>query len=208
MARMTKSAVYVLDTSAMLQNPNIFYELGEYHDFGECHIYVPLATIKEIDGIKKGSDTRARHAREIARTLVRLRSCGNLESGVQLSTGGILRVYDGYDDIDALASDVDNKVVGTAMKVKREIGKAITILCTDSNMMTVCGSKGIKCEFWPFGVNWDLSNGMRPLASVQTLRPSPWIKNKGHAKAANAKQGMLIGAVMFILILIIALAKH
>ena len=154
--KMPKSAIYVLDTSAMMQNPNIFYELGEYHDFGKSHIYVPLATIKEIDGLKKGKDTRARHAREIARTLDRLGSCGNLKSGVQLSTGGVLRVCDSYDHIDALDSDVDNKVIGTAMKIHRETGKAVTVLCTDTNMRNICRDKEIKGEFWPFGVNWDL----------------------------------------------------
>ena len=46
---------------------------------------------------------------------------------------------------------------------------------------------------------------MRPLKPTQSLRPSPWAKTP--AKVIDAKSGLLLGLVMFILILIIALVR-
>lgn len=135
---------YVLDTTVLIYDPDIMFKTGE------ADWVIPLAVIREIDGLKNSDkELVAKAARQIARTLDRFGSYGDLIAGVKLPTGKILRIIEGYESIDALASDADNKILGAALLLKNA-GENVTLFTTDTNMRTVARVYGIKAEYSPF----------------------------------------------------------
>lgn len=135
---------YVLDTTVLIYDPDIMFKTGE------ADWVIPLAVIREIDGLKNSDkELVAKAARQIARTLDRFGSYGDLIAGVKLPTGTILRIIEGYESIDALASDADNRILGAALLLKNA-GENVTLFTTDTNMRTVARVYGIKAEYSPF----------------------------------------------------------
>ena len=134
---------YVLDTTALIYDPDIMFKIGE------ADWVIPLAVIREIDGLKNSDkDLVAKAARQIARTLDRLSSYGDLTAGVKLPTDKTLRVLAMYESVDVLASDADNKILGAALSLKNA-GEDVTLFTTDTNMRTVARAYGIKAEYTP-----------------------------------------------------------
>jgi len=70
--------------------------------------------------------------------------------GTSLSIGGRLFVTPEHDRIEDIESDADNRIVGTAVRVRRETGTSVTVLITDTNMRTVSRAHGLRAE-WPDG---------------------------------------------------------
>lgn len=143
-----QSVSYVLDTTTILYRPDIFYHL-------QGRIYVPMAAIKEIDGHKRADGDRGAAARKAARILDVLGSyeeydeSKNVADGVSVSTGGSVIVYPFADDIDVLASEADNRIVGAAIRIKRETGENVVLLTSDINMRTVARAYKIKARLYP-----------------------------------------------------------
>jgi rRNA maturation endonuclease Nob1 len=136
-----ENKVYVLDTTILIETPDYMYR-------GEGTFVIPTSVIKEIDGLKNSDqEDVAKTARKVARTLDRLGSYGNLAGGVRLSTGGTLRVYAKYAEIDDLNSKGDNRIVGAAIALKKEMGSDVELITTDINMRTVARVYGIKADF-------------------------------------------------------------
>jgi hypothetical protein len=77
---------YILDTNVLLHNPKALFV------FEENSVVIPLAVIEEIDSQKRRQDEIGRNARIVSRILDSLRVNGQLSSGVNLPTGGALRV--------------------------------------------------------------------------------------------------------------------
>ena len=143
-----RDRTYVLDTTVVLYDPDVFYRL-------QGRIVIPTSVIKEIDGLKRRDDNAGYAARKAARTLDVLGSYeefgvhGDLATGVSLSTGGIILVYPFYEVIDALDSEADNRVVGTALNLKNNGARNITLLASDINMRTVARAYGIRTRHYP-----------------------------------------------------------
>lgn len=136
--------VYVLDTTVLIYDPDILSKIAE------ADWVIPLVVIRELDGLKSSNkELVAKAARKIARTLDRLSSYGDLVTGVKLPTGRTLRVFAGYESVDALASDADNKILGAALMLK-QLGEDVTLFTTDTNMRTVARAYGVKAEYTPF----------------------------------------------------------
>ncbi len=141
---MEKKKTYVLDTTVLIYDPDIFYKLGD------ADIVVPLAVIKELDGLKKSDvELTAQAARKIARTLDRWGSYADLIAGVKLPTNATVYIYTDYEDIDGLESQADNRIVGAALKIKREKDIDVILVTTDTNMRTVARAYGIRAEYMP-----------------------------------------------------------
>ena len=144
---MTTSKTYVLDTTVLIEDPDVMYKLGN------SLIVIPMAVIKELDGLKRSDvGSVAQAARAVARTLDRLGSYGDLREGVKLSSGGVLKVYNGSETVDGLASEADNRIVGAAVRLQREVSN-VTLLTTDGNMRTVARVSGVKAEI--MGVSYE-----------------------------------------------------
>ena len=78
--------IFVIDTNVILHDPTALLR------FEDNEIVIPIAVIEELDRFKKQPEMTGRNAREVARTLDRLRTEGDLIAGVELSNGGHLRV--------------------------------------------------------------------------------------------------------------------
>jgi len=146
MSEMNKEPIktYVLDTTVLIYDPDVMFKASE------AEWVIPLAVIREIDGLKNSDkELVAKAARQIARTLDRFGSYGDLIAGVKLPTGRTLRVFTRYESVDALASDADNKILGAALSLKNA-GEDVTLFTTDTNMRTVARAYGLKAEYTPF----------------------------------------------------------
>ena len=77
---------YILDTNVLLHDPNSIYK------FQEHTVILPITVIEELDKFKSDSRELGRNARQVARNIKELMDLGDLKVGVQLKTGGTLRV--------------------------------------------------------------------------------------------------------------------
>lgn len=145
---MRQGNVYVVDTSVLIDYPDIFYTLGNNQ------IVVPTAVIRELDGIKRNPDPnerKAKSARKVSRTLDQLGRRQDIAKGARIVTGGIVRIYNRHVSIDDLASAADNRIVGAALKLIDESkANMVTLLSGDANMRNIARSYGIKAEGYPF----------------------------------------------------------
>ena len=142
--------VYVLDTCILINDPDILFKLGNNQ------IVIPTAVIKELDCMKRDpnpEEPRARAARKVTRTLDTLGSHQNIASGAKTSTGSTIRICNRHVRVDDLASNADNRIVGTALKLKEETEHNVILLTTDGNMRNVIRSYGIPAESYPFCSN-------------------------------------------------------
>jgi len=142
-----KTKTYVLDTSVLINDPDVFYKLGD------SQIIIPTAVIKEIDGLKRNPDPeepRAKAARKVSRMLDRLGSSQDISIGAQTYAGSTVRISTKYQVIDDLASNADNRIVGTAIRLKEDTQANLILVSTDGNMRSVTRSYGIKAENYPF----------------------------------------------------------
>jgi predicted ribonuclease YlaK len=142
-----QESIYVIDTSVLIEEPDIFFKLGNNQ------IVIPTAVIKEIDGLKKNPDPgerRAKAARKVARTLDMLGSLQDIAAGARTSAGSIVRICSRHTAIDDLASNADNRIVGAAIKIKEETQGNVILVTTDGNMRNVTRAYGIKAENYPF----------------------------------------------------------
>ncbi|MDA8170661.1 MAG: PIN domain-containing protein [Nitrospiraceae bacterium] len=138
---------YVVDTGALLSEPDLIYKLG----FNET-VVIPTAVIKELD-IHKNSENEyeARAARDVARMLDQLGLYLDLAKGGQLRTGTILRTCTGFEKIRDFGNDIDNRVVGTALKLKGEFGY-VAVISRDREMRDVTRAHGLKAKNWPLSL--------------------------------------------------------
>ena len=135
---------YVIDTSALLDDPELIYSLGS----GDM-VVIPTAVIKELDIHKKGDDESAKSARDVARTLDLLGSYGNLAAGAQLKTGTILGTSTQSKKIKDFTDDIDNRIVGCALKLKGE-HRYVAVVSRDRKMRDVARARGLRAKNYPF----------------------------------------------------------
>ncbi len=92
-----KTKTYVLDTSVLINDPDVFYKLGDNQ------IIIPTAVIKEIDGLKRNPDPeepRTKAARKVSRMLDRLGSSQDISTGAKTYAGSTVRISTKYKVID------------------------------------------------------------------------------------------------------------
>jgi PhoH-like ATPase len=144
-----QETVYVIDTSVLIADPKVFFRLGR------SQIVIPLAVMKELDGLKKSSNpSRAGAARRVTRILDVLSSNQDIACGAETFAGSLVRIFSRYLAVDGLASDADNKIVGTALSIKHETGiDNVVLLTTDGNMRNVSRAFGLRAENYPLGLN-------------------------------------------------------
>ncbi len=80
----TDTKLFVLDTNVLMHDPTSLFRFEE-HD-----IFLPMATLEELDANKKGMSEVARNARQVSRFLDELlvHSEGDIEQGIALSARG------------------------------------------------------------------------------------------------------------------------
>lgn len=136
----------VLDTSALVADPD-----GVFATYGQRDLIVPLAVLEELDGLKKRLDPVGRAAREVLRTIERLRtdSGGNLTMPVALADGGTLRVAINGVDVGRLREHgldedkADNRIIGVALGLVARAPK-VTVVSADAAMRLKAATFGLE----------------------------------------------------------------
>ena len=155
MARRSRvlNKLFVLDTNVLMHDPTSLYQFEE-HD-----IYLPMATLEELDHNKKGMSEVARNARQASRFLDDIVSSfeQDIEAGIPLApqshgaaSGSLFlqtRAISG--DIPAFLpnSKVDNQILGLIWHLQQQQPKRQVILVSkDINMRIKARALGISAE--------------------------------------------------------------
>ena len=140
---MPKQKMYILDTNILIHDPEAFF------GFSPEIVGIPTMVLEELDHFKSETSQRGRNARESIRHLDLLRQKGSLAHGVQLDTGGIVRVLFHHTEKPCLEMDLpetpDNKILATAMCMQKE-GYDVTFISKDINMRVKADVFGLKVE--------------------------------------------------------------
>lgn len=146
---------YILDTNVLLTEPNSLY------GFEDNDVVLPFTIIEELDKIKSRPNEVGSNAREVARQLsemIELAPPGALKEGIQLRSGGMLRVLSLKDvGIDTSISSTDwdltnkdNQIIEVCRaltKKHEEQGLSAPILVSRDILLRIkCNVLGICCE--------------------------------------------------------------
>ncbi len=111
--------IYVLDTNVLLHDPNAVYA------FEDNEVIIPAVVLEEIDSKKRNADELGRNARQISRMLDGLRSSGRLFEGIDLESGGSLKVelnHRSFARLQEVFADAtsDNRILAVALNYHLE----------------------------------------------------------------------------------------
>jgi len=127
MERRQEKKFTVVDTSAMIGRPDVINLI-------DGQVFVPLTVIKQLDGLK---NSEAAEKRKNVR-----RASNFIEAGIKEKKISVLTKF---DPIDGLDNASDNKIVGAAVRLKKENPDAeVSLLATDRNMRIVAAAHGIE----------------------------------------------------------------
>lgn len=138
--------VFVLDTNVILHDPEAIYR------FGGNDVVIPITVIEEIDRFKKDMSEVGRNARAIARSLDNLRLKGSLSKGVELETGGSLRVdlwYKRYEESlpeDLLGPRADNRILSVALILRDKLDAEVIFVTKDTNLRIRADALGVTAQ--------------------------------------------------------------
>lgn len=114
---------YVLDTNVLLSDDDCLDKLCT----GGNLVHIPIVCLEELDRHKSRPDEVGKNARAIARKIDGYRKEGSLAEGITLPSGGTLRVvscdFETYVPEGLDPTKVDNKIIGCAFYLKREIAQ-------------------------------------------------------------------------------------
>lgn len=126
---------YVLDTNALLNDPDVVYA------FSGAEVVIPAVVIAELDKIKRRrTDPRVRfHGRKATRLLFELSQQGRLVDGVHLANGSLLRI-DEMVDLDDPPPELDLKrpddqILALAWSLDQGPGVHATLVSNDLNLL-------------------------------------------------------------------------
>ncbi|MHB1214753.1 MAG: PhoH family protein [Thiobacillus sp.] len=149
-AALTK--LFVLDTNVLMHDPTSLFRFEE-HD-----IYVPIATLEELDQHKKGMTEVSRNARQASRFLdLMVSKLDTIEEGVPLAphshnaaTGKLFlqtQAITGDIPLSLPTSKVDNQILGVVLFLARHHPKRQVILVSkDINMRIKARTLGLPAE--------------------------------------------------------------
>ena len=121
----TPVKTYVLDTTVLINNPDIVSRL-------KGKVVIPLAVIGQLDGLKNNEDiVVAQRARQASRAILEAQTKGKVEIMNNFKKG-----------IKTLDSEADNKIIGTCLTLKEQ-GEDVNLLTTDVNMRITARSMGV-----------------------------------------------------------------
>lgn len=133
---------FILDTNVLLHDPKALFA------FEENDVVLPIYVIEEIDKFKRDLSELGRSARGVSRALDVLRASGNLAHGVELPTGGSLRVA--FTDAMLAGSfttsghEVDSRIIQVALEVQQNTPERPTVLVSkDVNLRIRADALGL-----------------------------------------------------------------
>jgi len=161
---------YVLDTNVLLSDPNSLFS------FEEHNVVLPIAVLEELDNHKSRQDEVGQNARSVSRTLDELRMSGSLLEGIELKTGGTLKVVSIHPqkfvdlpiELRSTKPKVDNMIIALMLSLGEE--EVPILVSKDINVRLKCDSLGIKCEdYLKMRVSHDPRNMYRGVEVIDDL---------------------------------------
>lgn len=131
---------FILDTNILLSDPEALFK------FDDNLVVIPITVIEELDRHKKDQNETGRNARQVARNLKECRKLGQLDKGVDLKNGGVLKVEVALQRVlDRLPLDLDanvpdNRILAVAIQCG---GILVT---NDSNLAIKAEGIGVRTE--------------------------------------------------------------
>ena len=148
-----QNKLFVLDTNVLMHDPSSLFRFEE-HD-----IFLPIATLEELDNHKKGMTEVSRNARQASRYLDEIvagAQAAGMDDGFPLSkhspdsTGSLfLQTHAMSAELPATlpTSKADNQIIGVVMHLQREFPKRQVILVSkDINMRIKARALGFDAE--------------------------------------------------------------
>ena len=137
---------FVLDTNVLLHDARAIFR------FEDNDIVLPIAIIEELDRFKKQSDSIGRNAREVSRTLDKLRRLGNITKGIALDSGGTLSVeFCDRQTLTTLPQELgvhlaDNVILAVALEYQQQCECPVVVISKDTNLRIKADALGLKAE--------------------------------------------------------------
>ena len=135
-----RAKTFVIDTNVLIHRPDAIMS------FRNSEIVIPIWVLEELDKLKTEHEGRGRSARAAIRFINELSRHGNLQHGVKLENGGLLRVILDFDKSveDSLSSaKMDNKIILCARFLQKH-NKDVFFVSKDINARIKAISIGIK----------------------------------------------------------------
>ena len=144
-----KRKIYVLDTNVLLHDPTALFK------FEDNEVVIPLVVIEEVDTFKRDQNERGRNARQFSRYLDQLRAFNNLQQGVELEDGGLLRVDMTSHNLVEFHSingqKADNQILSVALSINKGDDVHVTLVSKDTNMRIKADAMGLRAEDYEHG---------------------------------------------------------
>jgi len=132
---------FVLDTNVLLHDASALYA------FEDNNLCIPIYVFEEIDQFKKDLSELGRNAREVSRIIDGYREKGNLRDGVDLESGGTLRVLLTNKKLPPEASvrhEMDNSIMACALDIQeREPDHPVVFVTKDTNLRIRADALGL-----------------------------------------------------------------
>lgn len=147
--------LFVLDTNVLMHDPTCLFRFEE-HD-----IYLPMITLEELDGHKKGMSEVSRNVRQVSRALDSLAAQGlaDPKEGIPLAktghreAGGKLYFQTTFLDtkvLDGLGlpqGKADNQILGVVMNLREQHqAREVVLVSKDINMRVKARALGLAAE--------------------------------------------------------------
>ncbi len=146
--------LFVLDTNVLMHDPSCLFRFDE-HD-----VFLPMVTLEELDGHKKGMSEVARNARQVSRELDALASDGNSldpQAGIPLAktghkeAGGRLFFQTMLLEFKLPAGlpqgKADNQILGVVQGLgEQHPGREVVLVSKDINMRVKARALGLAAE--------------------------------------------------------------
>ncbi len=190
--------LFVLDTNVLMHDPMSLFRFEE-HD-----VFLPMITLEELDGHKKGMSEVARSVRQVSRELDALASLaakdGSLDAhaGIELAktghkeAGGKLYFQTTFLDVKLPAGlpqgKADNQILGVVMSLREQQlnnanAREVVLVSKDINMRVKARALGLQAE--DYTNDKTLEDGDLLYTGVQALPADFWDR---HGKTMESWQ--------------------
>lgn len=145
--------LFVLDTNVLMHDPVSLFQFEE-HD-----VFLPMVTLEELDGHKKGMSDVSRNARQVSRYLDQLlgHSQGNITDGIELAALGHIeakgKLFFQTQTLDAQLPQglpqgkADNQILAVVQALQnREKERSVVLVSKDINMRIKATAMGLAAE--------------------------------------------------------------
>jgi PhoH-like ATPase len=156
---------FVLDTNVLLHSPEALVA------FEDNNIIVPGAVVDELDDFKKGKKEINFHARTATNKIEKYRKKGNLNKGVKMNNGGILRIELNHRDIKLPPTwelnKADHRILQICKALKKE-EKNVVLISKDTNLRIKADAMGLNVEDYNSDKAPKLNNQYKGRKTVHT----------------------------------------